>query len=134
MITTSEIVSVEPEFLSDRSRSSPLFAVGEFSFFFFLNTVQVQAEEATEGDAIREIFYERKTRVHLQEVEFVGGKKQLLCLFIHATHMFDKMSQWILINKSITRSPSSTDHCAGNHLSHYLIATSPLSFPLGCDS
>jgi hypothetical protein len=49
MTTTSEIVSVEPEFLSDRSRSSPLFAVGEFSFFFFLNTVQVQAEEATEG-------------------------------------------------------------------------------------
>jgi hypothetical protein len=29
------------------------------------------------------------------------------------------------------RSPSSTDHCARNHLSHYLIATSPLSFPLG---
>ncbi|KAK2430784.1 hypothetical protein QL285_029087 [Trifolium repens] len=68
MTTTSEIVSVEPEFLSDRSRSSPLFAVGEFSFFFFLNTVQVQAEEATEGDAIREIFYERKTRVHLQVI------------------------------------------------------------------
>jgi hypothetical protein len=101
MTTTSEIVSVEPEFLSDRSRSSPLFAVGEFSFFVFLNTVQVQAEEATEGrrkvyflnisgfvfffftflillnifcygfiegDAIREIFYERKTRVHLQVI------------------------------------------------------------------
>ncbi|KAK2358699.1 hypothetical protein QL285_095859 [Trifolium repens] len=68
MTTTSEIVSVEPEFLSDRSRSSPLFVVGEFYFIFFLNTVQVQAEEATEGDAIREIFYERKTRVHLQEI------------------------------------------------------------------
>ncbi|WJX82727.1 hypothetical protein P8452_65449 [Trifolium repens] len=35
--------------------------------------------------------------------EFEGVKKQLLCLVIHATHMFDKMSQWILINKSITR-------------------------------